>query len=188
MTTLSDTRFKLKIDIGASALCLLYGRDICDVTSDTILYSSPAVIAARVTHSLHQIEGGCTAARQSDFLGVVKRGELNYYLLLDDGDEVTLGRGSSQIQRNMALIKELSEGSPSVAIVVRAIGFGKDDPAGSLLNPMGCLNMKQNVTALTGSGMILIIGNASYVPTHSGSNADAPPIELFAMEARMNAK
>jgi hypothetical protein len=175
MTTLSDTRFKLKIDIGASALCLLYGWDIHDVTSDTILSAAPAFIAAHVTHSLHQIGGGWNAARQSDFLGVVKRGELNYYLLLDDGDEVTLGHDSSQIQRNMELIKELAEGSPSVTIVVRAIGFGKDDPAGSLLNPMGRLNMKQNVTALTGSGMISIIGNASYVPTYSGSNADAPP-------------
>jgi hypothetical protein len=105
----------------------------------------------------------------------VKRGELNYYLLLDDGDEVTLGRDSSQIQRNMVLIKELDEGSPSVTIVVRAIGFGKDDPAGSLLNPMGHLNMKQNITALTGSGMISIIGNTSYVPTHSDSNANALP-------------
>jgi hypothetical protein len=188
MTTLSDTRFKLKINIGASAICILYGRDIHDVTSDTILSAAPADIAALVTHSLHHIGGGWTAARQSDFLGVVKRGELNYYLLLDDGDEFTLGRDSSQIQRNMALVKELAEGSPSATIVVRAIGFGKDDPAGSLLNSMGRLNMKQNVTALTGSGMISIIGNTSYVPTHSGSNADAPPIELYAMEDRMNAK
>jgi hypothetical protein len=68
----------------------------------------------------------------------------------------------------MKLIKELTEGSPLVTIVVRAIVFDKDDPAGSLLNPMGRLNIKQNVTALTGSGMISIIGNASYVPTHSG--------------------
>jgi hypothetical protein len=96
-------------------------------------------------------------------------------LLLDDGDEVTLGRDSSQIKHNMALIKELAEGIPSVTIIVRAIGFGKDDPAGSLLNPVGRLNMKQNVTALTDSGMISIIGNASYVPTHSGSNADGSP-------------
>jgi hypothetical protein len=110
-------------------------------------------------------------------------------LLLDDGDEVTLGRDLSQIQRNMALIKELDNGSPSVTIVVCAIGFGNDDPAGSLLNPMGRLSMKQNITSLTGSGVILIIGNARYVPTHSGSNADgSPPIELYAMEDRLNAK
>jgi hypothetical protein len=143
MTTLTDTRFKLKIDIGASALCLLYGRDIYDVASDTILSTAPAVIAAHVTHYLHQIGGGWTAARQSDFLGVVKRGELNYCLLLNDGDEVTLGCDSSQIKRNRGVIKELADSSPSVTIVVRAIGFGKDDPAGSLLNPMGHLSMKQ---------------------------------------------
>jgi hypothetical protein len=110
-------------------------------------------------------------------------------LLLDEGDEVTLGRDSSQIQCNMALIKELADGSPSVTIVVSVIGFGKDDPAGSLLNPMGRLSMKQNITTITGSGMILIIGNASYVLTHSGSNADgSPPIEVYSMEARLNEK
>jgi hypothetical protein len=77
MTTLSDTRFKLKIDIGASTLCLLYGRDIYDVPSDTIRSTSLAVIAAHVTHYLYHIGGGWTAARQSYFLGVVKRVELN---------------------------------------------------------------------------------------------------------------
>jgi hypothetical protein len=89
----------------------------------------------------------------------------------------------------MALIKEFADGSQSVTIVVRAIGFGKDDPVGSLLNPMGSLSMKQNVTARTGSCMISIIGNASYVSTHSGSNVEGSPlIELYAMEARLNAK
>jgi hypothetical protein len=86
-----------------------------------------------------------------------------------------MGRDSSQIQHNMALIKEVAEGSSSVTIIVRAIGFDKDDPAESLLIPMGCLNMKQKVTALTDSGMISIIGNASYVATHSSSNADNTP-------------
>jgi hypothetical protein len=110
-------------------------------------------------------------------------------LLLDDGEEVTLGSDSSQIQHNMVLLKDLADGRPSVNIVVRAIGFGKDDPSGSLLNPMGRLRTKQNVTTLTGSGMISIIGNVSYVPTHSGSNEDgSSPIELYAMEARLNAK
>jgi hypothetical protein len=77
MTTLSDTRFKLKIDISASALCLLYGRDIYDVASDTVRSTAPTVMASHVTHYLHQIWGGWTAVRQSDFLGVVERGELN---------------------------------------------------------------------------------------------------------------
>jgi hypothetical protein len=74
---LSDTRFKLKIDIGALTLCLLYGWDICDVDSNMIHPNAPDVIADYVIHSPHQIGGGWTAARQSDLSGVVKRGELN---------------------------------------------------------------------------------------------------------------
>jgi hypothetical protein len=58
--------------------------------------------------------------RQYDFLGVVKRGELNYYLLLNDSDELAL----CQIQCNMARIKELADSFPAIIIIVRAIGFG----------------------------------------------------------------
>jgi hypothetical protein len=189
MTTLSDMHFKMKIDIGATALCLFYGRDIYDADTDTIRSTAPDTISAHVTHSLHQIAGGWTDARQSDFLGVVKRGELNYYLLLDDGDEVTIGRDDAQIQRNMALIKELAESCSAVTIVVRAVVFSKDDPTRSVLNPMSLLSMKQNVTALTGSGMVSVLGNAKNIPTHTGMNVDgSPPIEIYAMEARLNAK
>jgi hypothetical protein len=188
MTTLSQMRFKLNIDIGATALCLFYGRDIYDTNDDTIRLTTPDVLSAHVTNSLHQIGGGWTAARRSDFVGVIQRGELNCFLLLDDCGDVTLGRNAAQIQRNLELIKELADGSPAVTIV-RAVGFGKDDLTGSLLIPMNRLNVKQNVTALTGSGMISILGNHINILTHTGSNADgSPPIEIYAMEARLNAK
>jgi hypothetical protein len=80
MTTLSQTRFKLKIDIDATALCLFYGRDIYDTNDDTIRLTTPNVLSAHVTNSLHQIGGGWTAARRSDFIGVIQRaGNLTVY-------------------------------------------------------------------------------------------------------------
>jgi hypothetical protein len=119
----------------------------------------------------------------------VKWGELNCYLLLDDGDEVTVGRDAAQMQSTMTLIKEISDSCLAFTIIVRDIGFGKDDPAGSVLKPMGRLSMKQYVTALTGSGMISVNCNAKSVSTHTGTNADSsPPTELYVMEARLNAK
>jgi hypothetical protein len=188
-TTLANARIKLKVEIGASSICLLYGRDFYDAVTDTILPNAPTIIAEKVVASLHQIGGGWTAARSSDFLSVVKRGELNYYLVLDDGDEITFGRDAPQMQDNLVLLKELGDAAASIVILVRAVGFGKDDPHGSLLNPMTRLSMKQNVTALTGSGMISVLGNASNVPTHTGMNADgSPTIEIYAMEARLVAK
>jgi hypothetical protein len=75
-------------------------------------------------------------------------------MILDDGDEVAMGCDSSQMQCNMALIKDLADSCPAVTILFRDIGFGKDDPTGSVLNPMGRLSMKQNVTELMRSGMI----------------------------------
>jgi hypothetical protein len=78
-----------------------------------------------------------------------------------------MGRDTAQMQRNMALIKEISDSCPAVTIIIRAIGFRKDDPASSVLNPMGRLSMKQNVTVLTGSGTMSVIGNANNVPTHT---------------------
>jgi hypothetical protein len=154
MTTLYQTQFKLKIDIGATSLCLFYGRDTYDTNDDTIRLTTPDVLSTHVTNSLHQIGVGWIAARRSYFVGVIQHGELNCFLLLDGGDEVTLGRDAAQIQRNLELIKEFADGSPDVKIIVRVAGFGKDDPAGSLLIPMNRHNMKQNATALTFSCII----------------------------------
>jgi hypothetical protein len=89
----------------------------------------------------------------------------------------------------MALVKDLADSCPAITIIIRGIGFDRDDPAGSMLNHMGWLNMKQNIMVLTGSDMISVIGNVNKVPTHAGSNADgSPPIELYATDARLNAK
>jgi hypothetical protein len=189
MTTLANIRIKLKIEIGASPICLFYGRDIYDAATDQILATAPATISNQVIGFLHQIGGGWTAARSSDFLSVVKRNELNYYLVLDDGDEVTFGRDIPDMQNNLTQLKDMKDSATSIAMIVRDVGFGKDDPLGSILNPMSRLNMKQNVTAFTGSGMISILGNACNVPTRIGTNADGSPlIEIYDMEARLVAK
>jgi hypothetical protein len=128
-------------------------------------------------------------ARSSDFLSVVKRGELNCYLILDEGGEITFSRDVPQMQNNLTLLKELGDNAASIVVVVRTVGFGKDDPNGSILNPMSRLNMTQNVKALTGSGMISILGNASNATTHTRTNADgSPTVEIYATEARLVAK
>jgi hypothetical protein len=46
----------------------------------------------------------------------------------------------------MALVKELVDGFPSITIIIHAISFGKYYQFGSMMNPMGWLNMKQNIT------------------------------------------
>jgi hypothetical protein len=92
MTTLSNIKIKLKIEIGATALCLIFSRDIYDSDTYVILPTAPDIISAQVLTSLHQIGGGWTAARLTDFTSLVQRGELLYLLVLDDGDEVYFGR------------------------------------------------------------------------------------------------
>jgi hypothetical protein len=44
-------------------------------------------------------------------------------------------------------------------MIVHVVGFGKDDPADSKIDPHAHLSMKQNATALTGSGCIFIMGD-----------------------------
>jgi hypothetical protein len=93
------------------------------------------------------------------------------------------------MQSNIGAVREAAGTESSLIIVVKALGFGKDDPTGSILDPMQRLNMEQNVTALTGSGMITVQGNSQNIPTHTGNNADgSPPIKIYVMEARLNAK
>jgi hypothetical protein len=70
-------------------------------------------------------------------------------------------------------------------MIVRVLGFGKDDPAESKVDPNAHLSMKQNVTALTGSGRIVIMGNSANKPTIDTTLPDgSSPREIFSMEAK----
>jgi hypothetical protein len=106
MTTLSDIKIKLKIEIGTTALYLLFGRDIYNSDTDTIRPTAPNIISAQVLTTLHQIGGGgWTAARLNDFISLVQRGELLYLLVLDDGDEIYFGRTAPHMHTNMGAVR-----------------------------------------------------------------------------------
>jgi hypothetical protein len=93
------------------------------------------------------------------------------------------------MQSNIAAVIEATSTRTSLVIVTKALGFGKDDPMVSILNPMQCLNMKQSVMALTGLGLVTIQGNSHIVPTLTVSIADGYlVIDIYAMEARLNKK
>jgi hypothetical protein len=109
--------------------------------------------------------------------------------VLEDGDEVFFGCTAIQMQRNMAAVHDMASNSSTLLIVVKALGFGEDDPAGSILDLMKRLDMNKNVTVLTGSGMVTVKGDANNIPTHTGNNANGSSImEIYDMEARLNAK
>jgi hypothetical protein len=142
-----------------------------------------------VLTTLHQIGGGWTAARLTDFTSLVQCGKLLYSLVLNDGDGIWFGRTAPQMQINIGAVREAAGKGSSLVIVVNTLGFGKDDPTETILSPMQRVNMKQNLTVLTGSGMVMVQGNSQNLPTHNGSNADgSPTIEIYATEARPNAK
>jgi hypothetical protein len=56
-TTLANARIKLKVEIGASSICLFYGRDIYDAATNQIFPIVPTTIANRVVGYMHQIGG-----------------------------------------------------------------------------------------------------------------------------------
>jgi hypothetical protein len=72
-------------------------------------------------------------------------------------------------------------------MIVRVLGFGKDDPADSKLDFH--LSKRQDVTALTGSGRIVIMGDSANKPTLVTTLTDgSSPWEIFSMEAKINPK
>jgi hypothetical protein len=52
-TTLADARIKIKVEIGASSICLFYGGNIYDATMDHILPTDPTTIVNQVVGSMH---------------------------------------------------------------------------------------------------------------------------------------
>jgi hypothetical protein len=71
MTTLSDIKIKLKIEIGATAICLLFGHDFYNSDSDFIHPTAPAIMLAQMLTTLHQIGGGWNVARMTDFTSLM---------------------------------------------------------------------------------------------------------------------
>jgi hypothetical protein len=88
------------------------------------------------------------------------------------------------MQSNIAAV---SEATSNIAIVVKALLFGNDDPMGSILNRIQHLNMKHNLRVLTGSELATVQGNSHNVPTHTDINSNGSPIVyICTMETRLN--
>jgi hypothetical protein len=74
-------------------------------------------------------------------------------------------------------------------MIVHVLRCGEDDPAESKIDLHARLSMKQNVTALTGSGRIVIMGDSANMPTFVATLPDgSSPHDIFSMEAKINPK
>jgi hypothetical protein len=72
-------------------------------------------------------------------------------------------------------------------MIVRVHGFGKDEPTKSKMDPKG--HLAQDVTALTGSGRVVVMGDNEKTPTNATLLPDGtPPVEIFSMQAKLNSK
>jgi hypothetical protein len=72
-------------------------------------------------------------------------------------------------------------------MIVRVLGFGKDDPADSKLDVH--LSKRQDVTALAGSGRIAIMGDSANKPTLVTTLPDgSSPREIFSMKRRLTTR
>jgi hypothetical protein len=73
-----------------------------------------------------------------------------------------------------------------IACVIR---FGKDYPTDSNIDPYAHLSMKQNVTALTGSGRIVIMGYGANKPIFTAALPDgSSPRVILSMEEKVKPK
>jgi hypothetical protein len=76
-----------------------------------------------------------------------------------DGEEIDLGRTVDHLRfHTKAICRCLEWLNFDATMIVCFHGFGKDDPTDSKVDPNAHLALQQNVTALTGSGYVVIMG------------------------------
>jgi hypothetical protein len=121
---------------------------------------------------------------------VAKRCEIDISIVNHNGVELDIGREISHLRAHAeTFCRQLLKNKNDITMIVRVIGFGKDDPADSKVDPHGHLSMKQNSMALTSSGRIVIMGDSANKPILATTLPDeSSPRKIFSMEAEVNPK
>jgi hypothetical protein len=188
MTDLTDATIQLVYGIGAGMTVELDVTELFDISANTFADAALTPIYTLLANSMYKIGRGWTPSHTADFLEVVKRCEIDISIVNHNGVELDIGRKPSHLRAHVKnFCRQIVKNNKDITMIVRALGFGKDDPAESKVDPNAHLSMKQNVTALTGSGRIVIMGNNK--PTTGTTLPDgSPPREIFSMEAKCTPK
>jgi hypothetical protein len=190
MTDFNQATIKLVFDIGAFTQSELELTDIFDISKNTFTDSAIQVILDHLSNGMHKIGCGWTASSTHDFSEVIGRQEVEISMLGADDKEIDLGRTVDNLRfHTKAICRRLERLNFEATMIVRVHGFGKDDPTKLKMDPKGHLALRQDVTALTGSGRVVVMGENDKTPTNATSLPDGtPPVEVFSMQAKLNSK
>jgi hypothetical protein len=190
MTDLTDATIRLVYDTGAGRTVELDVTELFDISANTFADAALTPIYTLLANSMYKIGRGWTPSRIADFLEVVKRYEIDISIVNHNGVELDIGRELSHLRAHAkTFYQKIVKNNKDITIIVRVLGFGKDDPDESKVDPNAHLSMKQNVMALTGSERIVIMGNsASKLTTDTTLPDGYSPREILSMEAKCSPK
>jgi hypothetical protein len=87
------------------------------------------------------------------------------------------------------IYRQIAKCNKDITMKICVHGFGKDDPTDSKVDPTQHLSIHQNITAITGYGRDAVMGDYQNKPTNTTTLPDGKaPIEIFSMEAKLNAE
>jgi hypothetical protein len=190
MTDLTQATIKLVFKIGAVTQSELEFTDIFVISNNIFSDLAIQVILAHFSNGMYKIGRGWTASRSKDFSEVIRRQEIELSMIGADGEEIDLGCMVDNLRFHTKVIFRLFERlNGEATMIVRVNIFGKDDPADSKLDPNAHLALQQNVTALTGSGRVGVMGDRDKSSTNATTlPGGTTPEEIFSMQAQLNSK
>jgi hypothetical protein len=143
MTDITGTTIQLVYYIGAGMIVELDVVDVYNISDDTFADTALTPIYTLLANSMYKIGRGWTPARTSDFLEVVKRCELDISIVNHKGFALNIGREISHLRaQSKTFCWKLLKNNKVITMIVRVIGFEKDDPTDSKANPHVHLSMK----------------------------------------------
>jgi hypothetical protein len=180
ITDLTDSTIQLVYDIGAGMNVEL---DVYEISADTFSDTALTPIYTLLANSMYKIGRGWNPAQTTDFLEVVKRCKIDISIVNHNGVDLDIGREASHLQAHPnTFCRKLLKNNKKITMIVRVLGFGKDHPTDSTIDPHAHLSTKQNVTAITGSGRIVIMGDGATKATFATALPDGSyPCKIFSM-------
>jgi hypothetical protein len=158
MTDLSQASIKLVLKIGAVTQSELDLTDIFDISKNALSDSAIQVILAHLSNGMKKIGHGWNASRSKDFFEVVGGKKIERSMIGADGEEIDIGSTVDNLHfHTKASCRRLERLNFESTMIVCVHGFGKDDPMDSKVDPNAYLALQHNVTALTGSGCVIIM-------------------------------
>jgi hypothetical protein len=190
MTDIADATTLLAFNIGAGAQCELEFSYIFDISTNSFFDTAIHAFFTHLFNEMYSIGRDCTPSRSSAFAEFIGREELDSSIVGHTGDGLDIGRTLAHIKfHSKTICRQIVKCNKDITMKICVHGFGKDDQTDSKVYPIQYLSLRQNITALTGYGRVVVMVDCQNKPATTTTLPDGTsPIDIFSMEATLNAK